>query len=274
MPTSRAASRPPAVSLSGASTLRSTNTAERIVEELRGLIATGKISKGARLPTERDLASTYGVSPSTIREAIRALAVMGLVEVRHGSGTYVVEDTSALVRSSLVTAMQMEGVQISEVLRLLALINEQAASLAVERATPENVQALSEANNAVASGSTSREILDGVVSFLTALLACAHEPLLRVFGGFLIQLLDRIESDLFPDDAQFWRTLTGNAYEDRQAIIQAISQKNHDAVVQAVRKYHAGAIDLLETSALETGPGSKLSDERFAALISALITTR
>lgn len=199
---------------------------------------------------------------------------MGLVEVRHGSGTYVVEDTSALVRSSLVTAMQMEGVQISEVLRLLALINEQAAVLAVERATPENLEALTGANKAVAHGSTSREILDGVVAFLTALLACAREPLLRVFGGFLVQLLDRIESDLFPDDAQFWRTLTGNADEDRKAIISAISQKDAEAVVQAVRKYHEGAISLLENSAFEPGPGSKLSDERFAPLISSLITAR
>lgn len=199
---------------------------------------------------------------------------MGLVEVRHGSGTYVVEDTSALVRSSLVTAMQMEGVQISEVLRLLALINEQAAVLAVERAMPENLEALTAANKAVAHGSTSREILDGVVAFLTALLACAREPLLRVFGGFLVQLLDRIESDLFPDDAQFWRTLTGNADKDRKAIISAISQKDAEAVVQAVRKYHEGAISLLENSAFEPGPGSKLSDERFAPLISSLITAR
>lgn len=62
---------------------------ERIAAEIRGALATGRYGVGDRLPSERDLAQQYGVSRPTIREAIIALEVDGLVEVRTNSGVYV-----------------------------------------------------------------------------------------------------------------------------------------------------------------------------------------
>jgi DNA-binding FadR family transcriptional regulator len=62
---------------------------ERVAEDLASKIASGEYPVGRRLPSERDLAQTYGVSRPTIREAIIALELDGLVEVRLGSGVYV-----------------------------------------------------------------------------------------------------------------------------------------------------------------------------------------
>ena len=62
---------------------------ERIATEIRQALATGRYAVGDRLPSERDLAQHYGVSRPTVREAIIALEVDGLVEVRTNSGVYV-----------------------------------------------------------------------------------------------------------------------------------------------------------------------------------------
>src|SRR5678815_4251144 len=63
---------------------------ERVAQDISGKIAAGVHAVGQRLPSERDLAQAYAVSRPTIREAIIALELDGLVEVRLGSGVYVV----------------------------------------------------------------------------------------------------------------------------------------------------------------------------------------
>src|SRR5512137_2198693 len=61
----------------------------QIAEQIRGLIRSGEFVPGSRLPPERDLARQLGVSRPSVREALIALEVEGMVEVRIGSGIYV-----------------------------------------------------------------------------------------------------------------------------------------------------------------------------------------
>jgi DNA-binding FadR family transcriptional regulator len=66
----------------------------QIAEQLRSLIAVGEFAAGSRLPAERDLAKQLGVSRPSVREALIALEVEGWVEVRTGSGVYVLDRTA------------------------------------------------------------------------------------------------------------------------------------------------------------------------------------
>src|SRR5258707_12847644 len=77
------------------------NAAEQILESLRAQILGGRLRRGAKLPTEKQLAGSFGVSGATVREAIRGLVTMGLIEVRHGSGAYVTGDIDRLVGQPL-----------------------------------------------------------------------------------------------------------------------------------------------------------------------------
>lgn len=61
----------------------------QVAQQLQALVADGAIARGSRLPSERDLAAQFGVSRPTIREAMIALEIAGVVEVRSGSGVYV-----------------------------------------------------------------------------------------------------------------------------------------------------------------------------------------
>src|SRR5258708_3642721 len=75
--------------------------ADRITDDLRMQIARGDLPPGAKLPTERTLAQRYGVSSATIREAIRGLTTIGLLQTRHGSGSTVSADEHALIAIAL-----------------------------------------------------------------------------------------------------------------------------------------------------------------------------
>src|SRR5258708_39996625 len=111
--------------------------ADQIFRDLRNQIVIGVLPRGAKLPSERELAERYQVSGPTVREAIRGLTAMGLADVRHGSGAYVTAATESLIAMALGTVIQLEGVGAVDVLSILGVLNEQAVRMASEAATEQ-----------------------------------------------------------------------------------------------------------------------------------------
>ena len=94
--------------------------------------------RGTKLPAERDLAQRYGVSGPTVREAVRALSTLGLVDVRHGSGAYVTADAALLVATALSAVIRLGDLSCFDVLNVLGTLYRQAATEAVAVATEED----------------------------------------------------------------------------------------------------------------------------------------
>ena len=108
----------------------------RVAEDLASDIVRGVYAVGERMPSERDLAAKYEVSRPTIREAMSALEVDGLVDVVMGSGVYVQSDTRRLAEAA------EKDVGPFELLEARALIEGEAAALAASHITPEELQEL------------------------------------------------------------------------------------------------------------------------------------
>ena len=65
---------------------------EKIIAEIKSLIDSGQIKQGSKLPSERDFSRMLGVSRPSLREALKALSVLGIIENRHGEGNFLSED--------------------------------------------------------------------------------------------------------------------------------------------------------------------------------------
>jgi GntR family transcriptional repressor for pyruvate dehydrogenase complex len=116
----------------------------RIVDQIRDLIARHRLKEGDRLPPEAELARLLGVSRPSLREALKTLAAVGLLEIRHGQGTFV---TSGNVDRALDRASSswFEGHGTGRhLMEMRQLLEPPAASWAAERATPEERAALTE----------------------------------------------------------------------------------------------------------------------------------
>lgn len=109
----------------------------QVARQLQELIRSGTFAPGARLPSERDLASQFGVSRPTIREAMIALEIAGLVDVRSGSGVYVCE-----VGATPALLAQSQDPGPFEILEARKLIEGEACALAAQRITEEELAAL------------------------------------------------------------------------------------------------------------------------------------
>lgn len=113
----------------------------QIADQIRDLIKSGEFGAGARLPPERDLARQLGVSRPSVREALIALEVEGLVEVRIGSGIYV---ASGVAATSLNRAGDAPAGPF-ELLRARYVIEGECAALAAKSARKAQVQAIGQA---------------------------------------------------------------------------------------------------------------------------------
>ncbi|MBN2287325.1 MAG: FadR family transcriptional regulator [Tissierellales bacterium] len=111
-----------------------------VVDQIKGLIDDERLKCGDKLPSERDLSVELGLSRSTVREAMTALEIMGLVEVRSGLGTFVAECKDK--QSEFDDLTENDGISPSEIFEARIILEPQLAKLASQRATTEDLENL------------------------------------------------------------------------------------------------------------------------------------
>lgn len=117
---------------------RRSGLSDQVIAELRNQITSGEWPVGSRIPTEPELVEQLGVARNTIREAVRALAHNGLLDIRQGSGTYVVA-TSELAG---VMHRRFSGADPRHIAELRATLESSAARLAAGRRTDRDMRQL------------------------------------------------------------------------------------------------------------------------------------
>ena len=122
----------------------SEGSTEQVVAHVRALIVRGELRPGDRLPAERDLAVEIGVSRPTVRAGLRALAAMGVVQSRHGSGTYIPDGPPMLGSEPLSFLAALHGFTRDEMYEARRILEVGASGLAAERATHEQLATIAE----------------------------------------------------------------------------------------------------------------------------------
>jgi GntR family transcriptional repressor for pyruvate dehydrogenase complex len=126
--------------------IQSSKVFEQIVEQIEKRILSGELQSGDRLPTERELSEQFHVSRTAVREAMKTLAQRGLVDMRPGRGTIVIDGTSQAMRHSMGLMMKVGQAGSSESLvEIREIIEPEIAALAAVRATDEQITAMREA---------------------------------------------------------------------------------------------------------------------------------
>src|SRR4051795_8456691 len=115
-----------------------------IVSQIRTAIVTGQLEQGQRLAPERGLAEQFGVSRVTVRDALRALEAMGLVEVRVGArgGAFVTVPTGSVVGQTMSDMMIMKAITPEDVVEARLVVELGTVTLACARATDDDLAEL------------------------------------------------------------------------------------------------------------------------------------
>jgi len=203
----------------------------QIADQVRGLIAAGEFPIGARLPPERDLATQLGVSRPSVREALIALEVEGLVEVRMGSGIYVTSLEGA-PRADVEAALGP-----FDIIRARALIEAELAALAAREHAPALLKKLRAAVKSMEADIALRVMpIHGDRDFHLALAeASGNAALLRV----VTELFDERNNPLFEqlgrhfENARSWRA----AVAEHRAVLRAVAASDGAGARAAMRTH-------------------------------------
>ncbi len=225
--------------------------AELVVRHVRELIEGGDLKPGDRLPAERELALQVGVSRPSVRAGLRALAAMGVVQSRHGAGTFIRGGPPTLGSEPLSFLAALHGFTRDEMFEARRVLEVGVAGLAAERATGDQLASISEEITGMyASMDDPQAFLRHDIRFHRAVATAAANPIL----ASLVEMV----SEMF--------------YEHRRKTVEQGSDLKeaadlHRSIYHALRNHdpdrarrHDGRASLTRSG--QTGDGDRLRPRR------------
>ena len=111
----------------------------KLITVFKQLIAEGTLEPGGRLPAERELAESFGVSRSSLRQALKVLEIMGVISQRVGDGTYLNKGADAILREPMEFLILLDGISAHELMEARLLVEPELAARAALRASEEDI---------------------------------------------------------------------------------------------------------------------------------------
>lgn len=228
----------------------------QIAEQLRSLIGSGEFAAGKRLPAERDLARQLGVSRPSVREALIALEVEGWVEVRTGSGVYVLDRSKGGRQAPLVQVATNEWGPL-ELIRARRVVEGETAALAAMQAKRKHIDAMrkaiadmqAEADHGVVGMAADRAFHAAIVE------SCGNAVLIetvqRYWDSRLSPLYTRLGAHFETVDS--WR----RAIEEHEDIYNAVRARDAEAARTAMHLHMDRAHERFTASWRRTKGGKR-----------------
>ncbi len=127
-------------------TIQKKSMSQQVLDYILGCIDRGELKRGDKLPGEREFAESLGISRVPLREAISALAIMGIVEKRHGEGNFIAQSNMDVLGQILRTSAMLDHSLAEDLFETRGMVEGTSARLAARNATAEDIEAIREAN--------------------------------------------------------------------------------------------------------------------------------
>jgi GntR family transcriptional regulator, transcriptional repressor for pyruvate dehydrogenase complex len=209
--------------------------ADVVIGHIRALVARGELSPGARLPPERELVREIGVSRTSVRAGLQALAAKGLLVTRHGAGTFIANGPPALDSEPLNFLAALHGFTRRETFEARRTLEVGVAGMAAERATGNGLAAIAEeVTGMFASIDDAHAFLLHDIKFHRAVAAACGNPILA-------SVVDMV-SGMFYEQ----RRRTAARGRDRRPAAEM-----HRQIYQAIREHDRGRAEQLMAEHLQ-----------------------
>ena len=212
-----------------------------ITRRLVEYVISGEIQPGERLPSERQLAESFGVGRSHVRQAVKSLAVLGLVDIRQGDGTYLKRTDSPLLPLAIEWGMFLGGKRTAHLIEARHQLEVLLAGLAAERRTEEQLAEMYRLLEVMEREAGTTEWVDADVALhLQITKAAGNQSMLQIMQGIRTLLkvwIGRVAQT--PGSAP-------PTWAEHAAVIHAIDRRDPTAARAAMEEHMAGALARLQ----------------------------
>lgn len=206
--------------------VKSTKVYEQVIEQIKYMITSGELKKGEKLPPERELVEKFQVSRTSVREALRALQIIGLIESRQGGGNYIRDSFEDNLIEPLSMMFVLQNSRNSEILELRSVLEVETARLAANNVTEEELSRLKEIVDRMKALPDEKEniILDKELHYIIA----------RASGNNLIMSILTAVSSLMDSFIKEAREAIINKDENKSVLLE-----HHENMYQALKSHDA-----------------------------------
>ncbi|GLI01563.1 FadR family transcriptional regulator [Micromonospora sp. CPCC 205371] len=192
---------------------------DEAIEKIKGMIVAGDLRPGDRLPREADLAERLGLSRNSLREAVKALSLIRVLDVRQGDGTYVTSLAPGLLLDALSFVVDFHRDDtVLEFFEVRRILEPAASALAARRMTDADIASLRAIHAALGDAPTIDELVANDLEFHRRIAAGAG-------NGVLCSLIDSLSGPT--TRARIWRGLTQEGAVDK-------TREQHGAIIEAI----------------------------------------
>lgn len=214
----------------GMEPIRRINLTSQVMESVKSYIIENDLQAGDRLPTEKELMAMLGVSRNILREALKSIEAVGLIEIRVGDGTYVADFDYANVMSAVSFAISRTKQEMKHFVESRLIIEVGAIEGIVSNVQDSDIEELDKLLKGYDGAKSVSEAANWDMKFHEKLLSISYNPILCEFGSFLAK---------FFMEAQHFVTLekkpdTATSHRD---LLMAIKEKNKKLARQILRKH-------------------------------------
>ena len=213
--------------------------AEQVARQLLALVQSGKLKPGEQLPPERELAATLGVSRPSLREALRALSLLGVLRIRQGGGVYVSSLDPESLLAPLHFFISLNARNVEDLFEARLVIESEITRIAAEKISPENLAILKECVEFESNELDDEDkVIESDVKFHKVLFETVDNSFLQQFATSL-HILGKAS-----------REITGHipgvveqSLDDHKRILHAIEAGDGNAAAAAMRQHLSNVRD-------------------------------
>lgn len=187
------------------------------------MLTTGELRPGDKLPSERDMAESLGVSRASVREALTTLEAIGILEIKPGEGTFVKPTSEAETFAPLTLVLTVEGNSGAQLMEVRRILEKEIAALAAERATAEDLNKIEKLLNQMKAANNPHDAVETDLHFHFAIAEATQNTI-------LVRLMNTV-ADLMHHTLKGKREKLYAHSPSGQRII-----REHEAIYQAIKK--------------------------------------
>lgn len=212
---------------------------DEAILKIKEMIISGELNPGDRLPPEKELSERLGLSRSSMREAVKALEVIRVLDVRRGDGTYVTSLEPRLLLEAMSFVVDLhDDSSILELFAVRRILEPAAVALASGRMTGDDIRALRAKIESVDNATDVEGLVAHDLEFHGAIVATAG-------NSYLTSLIESLSSNTVR--ARIWRGLTqensvGRTLAEHRAIVDALERGDSD-LAQALTVVHISGVE-------------------------------
>jgi DNA-binding FadR family transcriptional regulator len=224
---------------------------DEAIEQIKGMIVSGELAPGDRLPREADLAERLGLSRNSLREAVRALTLVRILDVRQGDGTYVTTLAPDVLLDAVSFVIDLhQDRSVLDLLEVRRILEAATAARAAREIGADGLAELERLLDESAACETIEDLVENDLAFHRTIGAGSGNPVLA-------SLLESLSSRT--SRARIWRGITQGGVLERtraehRAIYEAIAARRPE-LAEAAMTVHVGGVEAWLRQAVEPDHG-------------------